>query len=121
MNKTVPLKKNYEFQRVYKKGRFYVGKYMILYILPNNSEKNRLGISISRKYGKSVKRNRLKRLIKESYRQYEEFIESGYDIVVTARHNLDIPDFSAVKKEMKHLVKKLKIFDQEKWDCLINC
>lgn len=117
MIKTVPLNKNYEFLRVYKKGRFYVGKYMVIYILPNSSEKNRLGISISRKYGKSVKRNRIKRLIRESYRQYEEFIESGFDIVITARHSLTMPDFSAVRKEMKYLMKKLKIFDQEKWDC----
>jgi len=120
MKKTDTLKKNHEFQRVYRKGRFFVGKYMSMYILPNNSEKNRLGISISRKYGKSVRRNRLKRLIRESYRLFEEFIDSGYDIVINARQNQDMPEFSAVKKEMRHLLKKLKIFDQEKWNCLQN-
>ena len=94
---------------------------MVLYILPNNSKMNRLGISISKKYGKSVKRNRLKRLIKENYRQYEEYIKDGYDIVITARNNTDLPDFAAVRKEMKYLMKKLRIFDQEKWDCSKNC
>jgi ribonuclease P protein component len=121
MKKTVPLKKNYEFIRVYKRGKFFVGKYMVIYILDNNSKENRLGISISKKYGNSVKRNRLRRLIKENYRQYEEFVKNGLDIVITARNNKEAPEFTAIKKEMKYLMKKLKIFDQEKWDCLKNC
>lgn len=118
MKKTVPLNKNYEFIRVYKRGKFFVGKYIVLYVLPNKYKENRLGIAISKKYGKSVKRNRLRRIIKENYRMYEDYLKDGYDIVITARNFTSAPEFSIIKKEMKFLMKKLKVFDQEKWNCL---
>lgn len=118
MKNTVPLKKNSEFLRLYKRGKFFVGKFMVLYIFANRSEFNRIGITVSRKFGKSVKRNRVRRLIKESYRFYESFIKVGYDLVFVARSSDQTPDYLNVKKEMKFLLKKLNIFDQEKWYCL---
>jgi ribonuclease P protein component len=111
MNNTTPLKKNYEFLRVYKKGKFYVGKYLVLYVLKKrNQTENRLGISVSKKVGKSVTRNRLKRLVKESYRAYEERIHTGNDIVFVARHTEKIPGYSEIRREMKYLLNKLGIF-----------
>lgn len=111
MNKTVPIKKNYEFMRVYKKGRFYVGKFIVLYVLNNRYKMNRLGITASKKVGKSVKRNRLRRLIKENYRMYEDSIKTGVDLVFVARNFETIPDFFEIKKEMKFLLKKLNVFE----------
>ncbi|MDP4180187.1 MAG: ribonuclease P protein component [Bacillota bacterium] len=118
MNRTVPLKKNYEFARVYKKGRFYVGKYLTLYATPNNCGNNRLGITVSKKVGKSVKRNRIRRLVKENYRLFEECVMCSYDLVFVVRSSDNMPVFFDIKKEMKYLFRKLNIFDQEKWDCL---
>jgi ribonuclease P protein component len=120
MKKTVPLKKNYEFLRVYKNGQFFVGRFIILYVLKNKMEINRLGITTSKKVGKSVKRNRLRRLIRENYRAYEEFINEGYDIVFVARSTETMPTFGDINKEMKYLLKKLNIFNQERWSCLQN-
>ena len=114
MIETIPLKKNHEFMRVYKKGRFYVGKYITLYTLNNNINKNRLGITVSKKVGKSVKRNRIRRLIKENYRLVEDKIKHGFDIVFVVRSSEDMPGFFEIKKEMKYLLKKLNIFEQEK-------
>ena len=68
MRKIDTLKKNYEFKNVLDKGKFYRGKYITMYISKNKKEKNVIGIAISKKLGKAVKRNRLKRLIRESYR-----------------------------------------------------
>ncbi|MCX8128987.1 MAG: ribonuclease P protein component [Clostridia bacterium] len=116
MIKTVPIKKNYEFLRIYKKGKFYVGKFIILYVLANNFSMNRLGITASKKVGKSVIRNRLRRLIKENYRMYESTIKEGYDYVFVARNTDVIPVFSDIKREMKFLLKKLDVFIQEKKD-----
>ena len=65
MKHTVSLKKNYEFGRVYKRGKFYAGKFLVLYVLKNKLNYNRLGITASKKFGKSTKRNRVRRLIKK--------------------------------------------------------
>jgi ribonuclease P protein component len=121
MVKTVPIKKNYEFLRAYKKGKFFVGKFIILYVLTNNLNINRLGITTSKKVGKSVRRNRLRRLIRENYRFYEEFVKTGIDLIFVARSSEPLPEFSDIKKEMRFLLKKLNVFDREKWDCLKNC
>jgi ribonuclease P protein component len=118
MIKAVPIRKNYEFLRIYKKGRFYVGKFIILYCLANNLNINRIGITASKKVGKSVKRNRIRRLIKENYRMYEDYIKEGYDCVFVVRNNDVLPVFTEIKREMKFLLKKLNIFNQEKWDCV---
>lgn len=121
MVKTIPIKKNKEFLRVYKKGRFFVGRLMVLYIMPNHLEINRIGIAASKKIGKSVTRNRIRRLIRENYRLYESFIREGFDCVFNAREFDNMPDFQDIGKEMKFLLKKLGIFDREKWDCLKGC
>lgn len=114
MKYTVPIKKNIEFQRTYKKGKFFVGKFLVLYALKNNTEINRLGITASRKFGKSVKRNRIRRLIKENYRLIEEFLKTGYDLVFVARNSDEVPDYVSIKKEMKYLFKRLSLLNQEK-------
>ena len=65
------LKKNKDFQIVYRKGKSVANSYLVMYILPNNTDRNRLGISVSKKVGNSVVRHRLTRLIRESYRLSE--------------------------------------------------
>jgi len=121
MEKTIPVKKNYEFKRIYKRGKFFVGRFIILYVLTNSYSCNRLGITVNKKIGKSVKRNRIRRLIKENYRHYENFIKDGYDLVFVSRSTIDLPEFTDIKKEMKFLLKKLNVFNREKWDCSKDC
>ena len=80
------LKKNYEFRTVYRKGKSLANKYLVVYRYKNNLPENRLGISVSKKVGNSVVRSRVTRLIRESYRLNEEFIDKeGWDFVVIAR------------------------------------
>lgn len=79
------LKKNSDFQTVYKNGISFANKYLVLYILENNKDINRVGISVSKKVGNSVIRHRLTRLIRESYRINENVFKKGYDLVVVAR------------------------------------
>ena len=66
------LKKNRDFQTVYNKGKSLANSYLVMYVMDNGLEKNRLGISVSKKVGNSVVRHRLTRLIRESYRLSEE-------------------------------------------------
>ena len=62
------LKKNKDFQNVYKHGISYANKYLVMYVLDNKTCQNRLGISVSKKVGNSIVRHRLTILIRESYR-----------------------------------------------------
>lgn len=118
MKKIATLKKNYEFSRVFNKGLFYVGRHIVVYAFPNRQSINRIGISVSKKAGKAVLRNRKKRLIREVYKHYENFILNGYDIVIAARGGETVFKYSELLKEFKYLSKKLQIFDQEKHNCL---
>lgn len=117
MNNTTSLKKNYEFQRIFKKGRFQAGKYIVIYTLPNGAGINKLGVTTGKKFGSGVRRNRIRRLLKENYRLIEDYVFKGFDIVFVARPVEVLPDFYEVKKEMKYLMNKLNLFDKEKWNC----
>ena len=79
------LKKNKDFQYIYRKGKSYANKYLVMYVLENGTSQNRLGISVSKKVGNSIVRHRLTRLIRESYRLQEERFRCGLDIIVIAR------------------------------------
>lgn len=109
MKVTTSLKKNYQFLRVYKKGTFAVGKYLILYYLKNGNDGIRLGITASKKVGNSVCRNRVRRLLKENYRRIEEFLSGNFDIVFVVRVNERLPTYYEVKREMKYLLKRVGV------------
>jgi ribonuclease P protein component len=85
MRITERLKKNEDFQKVYRKGRSRSDRSYVLYVLPNGMEINRLGVSVSKKVGNSVIRHRIKRLVKEAVRLNEPHFMKGFDIVVIAR------------------------------------
>ena len=107
------LKKNYEFRHVYKEGKSYANKYLVMYIVENNTDKNRLGISVSKKVGNSVIRHRITRLIRESYRLHENIFNSGLDIVVVARKSAASASYAEIESALLHLAKIhhiLKIF-----------
>lgn len=97
------LKKNQDFQNVYKRGRSFANRYLVMYVLENNLEKNRLGISVSKKVGNSVIRHHITRLIRESYRLQEELFISGIDIVVIARVNAKEITYHQTEKALIHL------------------
>ena len=105
MNKTESLKKNKDFKFVYDHGKSYANRYLVMYVLKNNSDKNRIGIQVSKKVGNSVIRHRVKRLIKESYRLHEEMFNSGLDIVVIARATAKSILYTDMESALLHLAK----------------
>lgn len=104
------LKKNKDFQTVYRQGKSYANKYLVLYIMENQTEKNRIGISVSKKVGNSVVRHHLTRLIRESYRLQEECFQSGYDLVVIARQSAKDVTYKEMESALIHLGKLHKIY-----------
>ena len=111
---TNSLKKNSDFENVYKSGKSYANKYLVIYTLKNGTDENRLGISVSKKVGNSVVRHRLKRLIKESYRLHEKMFNSGLDIAVIARKGSDACDFASIESALLHLMKLNGTLDTNK-------
>ena len=102
---TDSLRKNSDFQSVYKSGKSYANKYLVIYTSKNGTDRNRLGISVSKKVGNSVVRHRIKRLIKESYRLHEQMFNSGLDIAVIARQGSDACDYASIESALLHLMK----------------
>ena len=99
------LKKNHQFQFVYKYGKSYANKYLVMYVNENGTGKNRIGISVSKKVGNSVVRHRVTRLVRESYRLHEAIFNSGLDIVVVARQGAASVGYNDIKSAMLHLGK----------------
>ncbi len=92
------LKKNEEFQKIYKIGKKAFGYYALVYIMKNNLEQNRCGYVVSKKTGNAVCRNRLKRLFREYYRGKDSLTKQGYDIVFIAKRNAG-NEFKTLKLE----------------------
>ena len=106
MKKPLTLKKNIEFRRVYQRGKSTANRNLVLYYLPNNLSELRMGITVSKKVGKSVVRNLVKRRIRESLRELEPLLPQGYDLVWIARASCHEADYKTMKSAVKHLVKK---------------
>lgn len=108
MKFTQSIKKNFQFRFVYNKGKSLANRLLVMYVVKNKkyTDTNRLGISVSKKVGKSVVRSRVTRLIKESYRLSEEDIKQGYDIVVIARVSAKGADYKEINKALLSLLKK---------------
>ena len=105
------LKKNKDFQLVYKCGKSYANKYLVMYIKENNTRKNRLGISVSKKVGNSIVRHRLTRLIRVSYRLQEDRFRCGIDIVVIARIGAKGRTYKDIESALLHLGRLHEIID----------
>ena len=74
-----------------------------MYVLENSLDKNRLGISVSKKVGNSIVRHRITRLVRESYRLHEDIFNSSLDIVVVARNNASSVRYAEIESALLHL------------------
>lgn len=97
------LKKNRDFLKVYHQGKSYANKYLVMYVLNNDLEENRFGITVSKKVGNSVIRHRVTRLIRESIRLNLEEFEKGFDIVLIARNTAKGQNYNKVESAVLHL------------------
>ncbi|NLP36936.1 MAG: ribonuclease P protein component [Firmicutes bacterium] len=100
------LRKNYQYQTVFKYGTSMATRRLVMYLFANQENVTRAGFVVSKKVGNAVTRNRVKRLLKESYRQHAGNIKNGYDLVFIARPTAANIQFSQAVEEMKRLLKK---------------
>ena len=113
MKKTIMLKKNYEFKNMFSRGKFYYGEYIYFYIKENNLNFNKFGIAISKKQGKAVERNHIKRIIRENYKNFEKNIKKGINILIVINKDKDIKNisFKMIEKNFYKTLMKANIFE----------
>jgi len=109
MKFTESLKKTCQFRAVYNGGKSCADRFLVLYALKNETDKNKLGISVSRKVGKSVTRSRVTRLIREVYRLTEDIIIPGCDLIFVARGPAGGAEFNDIRLSVYSLLKKHKL------------
>jgi ribonuclease P protein component len=108
------LKNNFEFRRLYTKGKSAASPYAVVYCRKNRGPVNRLGLTVSTKIGKAVQRNRIRRRYKEIYRLNEAAFEPGYDIVIVVRSKSKQALFSALEADFLRLCGKLGLCQTKK-------
>lgn len=114
MKNTIMLKKNYEFKMLFSKGKFYYGNYIHMYIKKNNKNYNKFGIAISKKQGKAVKRNHIKRLIRENYKNFEGRLEKGINILIVINKEKKVEDinFYNIQKDFNQILERANVLEK---------
>lgn len=113
MKRETTLKENYEFRRVYNKGKSGVSPFLVVYARPNRSGKNRLGVTVSTKLGKAVVRNRARRRLRELFRLSQGQMKQGYDVVLVARSRAVTASHHELSRAYRKLCEKLELMEKQ--------
>ena len=119
------IKEHHLYNKAYRSGKHFFGRYVCVYILkdlhagrlrrehPQKLTVNRLGLSVSKKVGGAVKRNRAKRIIRAAYSRYEDKLKKGFLVVISAKPEIEGKSSLEVAGELKYAFKKLEMFQSD--------
>ena len=107
---TRSMKENHLFRRLYAKGKSAVSPCLAVYVRKNNLGVTRLGFTVGTKVGKAVRRNKVRRRIREAYRIHEGRMAPGWDIVVVARVKAAFAPYSELERELLRLMDRLGVY-----------
>ena len=108
------LRRKEDFDRIYKKGKSVGDRYVVVFCLGNHLGYNRITYLASKKVGNSVKRNRARRLMRESMRTTDVNIRQGYDFIIIARNTINGKKCADVKKSIEAALRRLKVIEKKK-------
>lgn len=113
MDSAVTVKENYEFRRIYRKGKSAVSPQLVIYCQRNRRGHSRLGVSVSTKLGCAVVRNRVRRRIREIYRLNKAKMLPGYDLIVVARVRAVETDYQKLDRTYLRLLEQLDLLQED--------
>lgn len=115
VKKQYRIKRNEEFQETFKHGNSFANRQLVIYYRKKeNQDHFRIGLSVGKKIGNAVARNRIKRLLRTSFHALEEDIKPCYDIVIIARKPTKTMNYEMMKKSLSHLLYKEKLLKHSK-------
>lgn len=110
MKKKQRIKKNEEFQRVFKHGKSFANRQFVVYVCDAPDQQEfRIGLSVSKKIGNAVMRNRIKRYIRQSFFEMKEELLQDRDYIIIARHPAAKYDFHETKKSLQHVLRIARV------------
>ncbi|MDP4084677.1 MAG: ribonuclease P protein component [Bacillota bacterium] len=114
MKKELRIKKNKDFQEVFQKGRSFANRQFVVYVFRKQGQPTfRIGLSVSKKIGNAVTRNKIKRYVRQSIFELKELLYTEYDYVIIARNPTAEMDFFEIKKSLQHVLKVGKVLRKE--------
>ena len=113
MKRATTVKENYEFRRIYAKGKSGVSPCLVVYCRPNRRENNRLGVTVSAKLGHAVVRNRVRRRLREIFRLSQPEMKQGYDIIIVARSRAVRATYRELTKDFLRVCEKLALLEKQ--------
>lgn len=112
MKERTTVKENYEFRRMYAKGKSGVSPYLVVYYRPNKRGHNRLGVTVSAKIGHAVVRNRIRRRFREIFRLSQPKMRQGYDFIVVARSRAVHATYQELERAFWKVCDKLGVLEE---------
>jgi ribonuclease P protein component len=107
MNKKYLIKKNKEYRKIYNEGISLANRYAVIFTLKNSLGQKRFGFSVSKKIGKAVERNRVRRRLKEICRKNDEFFLNGYDYILIARKGIEELSYNSMQDSVENLAYRI--------------
>ena len=112
MKKRFRVKKEKDFNAIFKEGKSFANRKFVIYRLANNEQHFRVGLSVSKKLGNAVMRNQIKRRIRHILIEHKDQLVENVDFVVIARKGVKILDYAEMEKNLLHVLKLSKIYQE---------
>ncbi|HJE19324.1 MAG TPA: ribonuclease P protein component [Aliicoccus persicus] len=114
MKKKYRIKRDYDFTMVFKRGKSFANRQFVVYFKDNPDTGHlRLGISVSKKLGNAVKRNKIKRRIRAFFQKYQDDLKPR-EYIVIARHPVSDMDYHEIEKSLIHVLKIAKCMNNRR-------